>query len=208
MLVGGDLDDKSSEEAEDNKVRDDERGGGADGMRHNENVAEDRIKIDKQEEAMLDLLQLCQDAGTSLQFFDKLVAILRWHGKKGFHIRRASKWQNFLDKLRKKMSCPRRTIIQVGPCQVPKFDLLEQIIDSLKSVVFDDVRNLCVNLNPEERFLMCQATAADCFLEVHGSKWHRTRDQELVNNHNLKFRLPLMFYIDEMGTNTFQRHPL
>jgi hypothetical protein len=54
--------------------QDDERDGdgepGTDGIGHDEEDAEDRIEIDEQEEAMLDLFQHCQDAGTSLQFFD------------------------------------------------------------------------------------------------------------------------------------------
>jgi hypothetical protein len=44
------------------------------------------IELDAQEQAMLDLLQLCQDARTSLQFFDNLVTTLRCHGRKGFDI--------------------------------------------------------------------------------------------------------------------------
>jgi hypothetical protein len=211
MLGGESADERSREEEEDNEMRDDERdaGVGADGMRHGNNeAAEARIETDDQEEAMLDLLWLCQDAGTSLQFFDKLVSALRRHGKKGFDIRRASKWETFLDNLRKKTSCPRPAIIQVGPHQVPKFDLLEQIVDLLKSVIFNDAGNLCINLDPEERFSACQATPANCFVEVHGSKWHRTTDQQFVKDHDLEFLLPLMFHIDETGTDAFQRHPL
>jgi hypothetical protein len=64
------------------------------------------------------------------------------------------------------------------------------------------------NLDPEERFLTRQATAADCFVKVHGSKWHRTTDQEFANDHDLKFLLPLMFHINQTGTDAFQRHPL
>jgi hypothetical protein len=85
VMLGGESDDKRSQGEEDNKMQDNERdaGVGADGMRHDKSeAAEARIEKDDQEEAMLDLLQLCQDAGTSLQFFDKLVAILRRHGKK------------------------------------------------------------------------------------------------------------------------------
>jgi hypothetical protein len=113
-----------------------------------EEDGDDMIPMDAQEQAMLDLLLLCQDEGTSLKFFDTLVTLLRRHGKKGFDIRKASRRQTFLDNLRKKISCPRPIIAQVGPHQVPKFNLLEQIIDLLKSVIFDDVGNLCVNLSP------------------------------------------------------------
>ena len=38
-----------------------------------ENEVEDVVELNPQEEAMLDMLQLCQGEGTSLQFFDKLV---------------------------------------------------------------------------------------------------------------------------------------
>ena len=81
---------------------------------------------------MLDLLKLCQEAGTSLEFFDNLVTTLRRHGKKGFDIRKASKRQTFLDNLRKKIACPRPIIVSVGSHQVPKFHLLDQISDLLQ----------------------------------------------------------------------------
>ena len=204
-------DERSSVAEEVNENGDIERdeGVGAEGLRDDQNdTAEAGIEIDDQEEAMLELLQLCQDAGTTLLFFDKLVAILRRHGKKGFDIRKASKRQTFLDNLRKKISCPRPIIVQVGPHQVPKFDLLEQITDLLKSVIFDDVGNLCVNLDQEERFAPYEATPADCFVEVHGSRWHQTTDQQFVKDHDLEFLLPLMLHTDETGTDAFQRHPL
>jgi hypothetical protein len=59
-----------------------ERGGGADRMWQVENEAEDGIKTDEQEQAMPDSLQLCLDEGSSLQLFNKRVAILCGHGKK------------------------------------------------------------------------------------------------------------------------------
>ena len=67
---------------EDDKILQDEE---VDSL-HEENGLEDMIELDAQEQAMLDLLQLCQDAGTSLQFFDNLVTTLRRHGRKGFYI--------------------------------------------------------------------------------------------------------------------------
>jgi hypothetical protein len=209
-VLGGDFQDEQSHLAEDdaeNIQEAKEHGLGPQGM-DTENEAEDVIKIDSQEQAKLDLLQLCQDAGTSLEFFDNLVATLRRHGMKGFDIRKASRRQTFLDNLRKKMSSPRPTIIQVGSHQVPKFDLSEQIKNLLKSVIFDVVGNLCVNISPDERFSTFQATAADCFVEVFASNWCRSTDQEFVTDHDLEFLLPLIFCIDETGTDAFQRHQL
>jgi hypothetical protein len=86
---------------------------------NNKNEADNVIEIDAQEQAMLNSLQLCQDAGTSLQFFGNLVTVLRCQGKKGFDIRKVSRRQTFLDNLQKKTSCPRPAFVQVGPQQVP-----------------------------------------------------------------------------------------
>jgi hypothetical protein len=169
---------------------------------------DDLVELDTQEQAMLDLLKLCQDAGTSLGFFDKLVTALRKHGKKGFDIKKACKRQTFLDGLREKIACPRPVIATVGSHQVPKFNLLEQIIDLLKSILFDDVGNLCVNLPLSERFSRYKATTADSQSEVFASRWYQETHSEFVSDHDLEFLLPLIFYIDETGTDAFQRYPL
>ncbi len=208
VMLGGDLDEERAEVLEDDKNQSDEDDGFSAHSSDPGNGEEDMIELDTQEQAMLDLLQLCQDAGTSLEFFDNLVTTLRHHGRKGFDIRKASKRQTFLDKLRKKISCPRPIITVVGSHQVPKFNLLEQIIDLLKAGLFDDVANLCVNLSPDQRFSTYEATAADSFVEVCASRWYRSTDQEFIKDHDLQFLLPLIFYIDETGTDAFQRYPL
>jgi hypothetical protein len=208
VMLGGDLDEERAEVLEDDKNHSDEDDGFSAHSSDPGNGEDDMIELDTQEQAMLDLLQLCQDAGTSLEFFDNLVTTLRRHGRKGFDIRKASKRQTFLDKLRKKISCPRPIITAVGSHQVPKFNLLEQIIDLLKAGLFDDVANLCVNLSPDQRFSTYEATAADSFVEVCASRWYRSTDQEFIKDHDLQFLLPLIFYIDETGTDAFQRYPL
>jgi hypothetical protein len=63
-MLGRDVHDESRAGEQDNKTQDDERGGEADAMWQVKNEAEDRIKIDKQDQAMLDLLQPRQDEGT------------------------------------------------------------------------------------------------------------------------------------------------
>ncbi len=55
---------------------------------------------------------------------------------------------------------------------------------------------------------MHQATAADCFIKVSASRWHHATDKEFVKDHDLEFLLPLILYIDETGTDAFQRYPL
>jgi hypothetical protein len=167
------------------------------------------VALDAGEEGMLDLLLHCQDGGTSLKFFDGLVTILRRHGRNGFDITKACKRQTFLDELRrKKIPSPRPYITMVQSHQVPKFDLLEQINDLLQSVLFDDVQNLCVNLPLDERFATFNATTADHFVEVCASRWFRSTAQAFVQVRNEEFLLPLIFYIDETGTDANQRYPL
>jgi hypothetical protein len=205
----------TSDQTEDESGEEDE-GGADEAMEDNKRDEKEEdsgerdnlVELDSQEQAMLDLLKLCQDAGTSLGFFDKLVTTLRRHGRKGFNITKASKRQTFLDKLREKIACPRPVIATVRSHQVPKFNLLEQIIDLLKSILFDDVDNLCVNLTPSERFSLYKATATDSFSEVFASRWYRETHSTFVTDGDLEFLLPLIFYIDETGTDAFQRYPL
>jgi hypothetical protein len=82
---------------------------------NNKNEADNVIEIDAQEQAMIDSLQLCQDAGTSLQFFGNLVTVLRCQGKKGFDIRKVSRRQTFLDKPSKKDILPPSRLCSSGP---------------------------------------------------------------------------------------------
>jgi hypothetical protein len=103
-MLGGDLDKERVQVLEDDENPQDEEVCFAD-RSEEENGEEDMIELDVQEQAMLDILQLFQDAGTSLEFFDNLVTTLRCHGRKGFDIRKASKQQTFLDNLQKKISC-------------------------------------------------------------------------------------------------------
>jgi hypothetical protein len=87
--------------------------------------------------------------------------------------------------------------------------------DLLQSVLFDDVANLCVNLSEADRFSKYKATNEDRFVEVFATGWYRSTHQSFVNNHDLdntnhdfEVLMPLIFYIDETGTDAFQRYPL
>jgi hypothetical protein len=87
VMWGGDLVEERAEVLVDDKNSQDEEDGFSDDSSSNlGNGEEDMIELDTQEQAMLDLLQLCQDAGTSLEFFDNIVTTLRCHGRKGFDI--------------------------------------------------------------------------------------------------------------------------
>ena len=46
------------------------------------------------------------------------------------------------------------------------------------------------------------------FVEVCAQKWYKETYAEFVTDPQKQFLLPLIFYIDETGTDVFQRYPL
>ena len=159
--------------------------------------------------ATLDVLKLCHDAGVSLEFYDILFALLRKHSSKNkVDITKLPKRDTFLKSLRSRISSPTPVISQVGNLQVPHFDMLSQIRDLLGSFLFNDLNNLCVNLDPEQRYQVFVATDADKCAEMCAQEWHRQTHHEFITDPQTQFLLPLIFYIDETGTDVFQRYPL
>ena len=159
--------------------------------------------------ATLDVLKLCHNAGCSLEFYDMLFALLRKHSSKNkVDITKLPKRNTFLKHLRTRISSPPPIISQVGNLQVPHFDILSQLRDLLGSFVFNDLNNLCVNMDPEERFNVFVASEDDKFVEVCAQRWYRDTHAEFIKDSKKQFLLPLIFYIDETGTDVFQRYPL
>jgi hypothetical protein len=114
---------------------------------------EPKIKVTPVDCATLDVLKLCHDAGVSLEFYDIPFALLCKHSSKNeVDITKLPKRDTFLKSLRVWISSPIPIVSQVGNLQVPHFDMLPQIRDLLGSFVFNDLSNLCVNLDPEQRY--------------------------------------------------------
>ena len=167
------------------------------------------VKLSPVDCATLDVLKLCHDGGCSLECFDRLFALLRKHSSKnGVDVTKLPKRDTFLKNLRARISSPMPIISQVGNLQVPHFDFLSQIRDLLGSFVFNDLQNLCVNLDPEDRFNVFTASDDDKLVEVCAQKWYKETYAEFVTDPQKQFLLPLIFYIDETGTDVFQRYPL
>jgi hypothetical protein len=167
------------------------------------------VKLSPVDCATLDVLKLCHDAGVSLEFYDILFALLRKHSSKNqVDITKLPKRETFLKSLRARISSPMPIISQVGNLQVPHFNILSQIRDLLGSFVFNDLNNLCVNLDTEERYHVFVATDDDKFVEMCAQNWYKQTCAEFVTDPQKQFLLPLIFYIDETGTDVFQRYPL
>jgi len=167
------------------------------------------IRLTPVDRATLDVLKLCHDAGVSLEFYDILFALLRKHSTKNkVDVTKLPKRATFLKNLRARVASPTPIISQVGNLQVPHFDILSQIRDLLGSFVFNDVDNLCVNKDPAQRYNVFAATNDDRYVEMCAQEWYQRTYQEFIKDPKKQFLLPLIFYVDETGTDVFQRYPL
>ena len=177
---------------------------------HKENPTDEpTVNLSPVDCATLDVLKLCHDAGCSLEFYDILFALLRKHASKNqVDVTKLPKRETFLKKLRARISSPMPSISQVGNLQVPHFDILSQIRDLFGSFVFNDINNLCVNMDLEQRYNVFVGSEDDKFVEVCAQKWYEETYAEFVTDPQRQFLLPLIFYIDETGTDVFQRYPL
>jgi hypothetical protein len=86
--------------------------------------------------------------------------LLRKHSSKHkVDVTKLPKSNSFLKSLRARISSPLPSVSQVGNfLQVPHFNMLLQICDLLGSFVFDNANNLCVNVDPEQRYELFVAT--------------------------------------------------
>jgi hypothetical protein len=170
---------------------------------------ESHIILSPMDCATLDVLKLCHAAGVSLEFYDILFALLRKHSSKNkVDITKLPKRDTFLKSLRSRISSPPPLISQVGNLQVPHFDILSQIRDLLGSFIFNDLNNLCVNMDPQQRYKVFAATEDDKYVEMCAQEWYQQTYAEFIQDPQTQFLLPLIFYIDETGTDVFQRYPL
>jgi hypothetical protein len=159
--------------------------------------------------ATLDVLKLCHEAGVSLEFYDIVFALLRKHSSKNkVDITKLPKRDTFLKSLRARISLPVPIVSQVDRLQVPHFDMLLQTRNLLRSLIFNNLNNLCVNTDPEQRHKVFVATDDDKHVEMCAQEWCQQTHQEFITDPQKQFLLPLMFHIDETGTDVFQGHPL
>ena len=173
---------------------------------NNTNSGDDpEISLTSVDCATLDVLKLCHDVGVSLEFYDILFALLRKHSSKNkVDVTKLPKRDTFLKSLRERISSPIPIITQVGNLQVPHFDMLSQIRDLLGSFIFNDLNNLCVNIDPEQRYKVFVATDDDKYVEMCAQEWYQQTCREYITDPEKQFLLPLIFYIDETGTDVFQ----
>jgi hypothetical protein len=160
--------------------------------------------------ATVDVLKLCHDGGVSLKFYDNLFATLqKCTSKNKVDVTKVPKHDTFLKSLRARISSPPPIISQASNLQVLHFDFLAQTRDLLGTFFFNNLNNLCVNMEPERRHHVFVATNDDKYVEMCTREWCQQTYAEFIKDpKNKQHVLPLMFYIDETGPDVFQRCPL
>ena len=140
--------------------------------------------------------------------------LLRKLSKDGFDVSRSPSCRKFfLKNLRKKMgnhASPIPTSVKVPSSTliVPKFSLMDQIMDIVSSPTFQDINNLVVNGDPETRFHKYITPIGQEQLEVHSARWYQETYDMMVTNPETDLLFPIQIYTDATPTDAMQRFPL
>jgi hypothetical protein len=159
---------------------------------NNNSKDESTVILSPMDCATLDVLKLCHDAGVSLEFYGNLFALLRKHSSKNkVDITKLPKRDTFLKTLRARISSPTPIISQVGNLQVPHFDVLSQIRDLLGSFIFNDLNNLCVNMDPAHRYKIFAPADDDKYVEMCAQEWYQQTYAEFIKEIGRSNQVPL-----------------
>jgi len=172
-------------------------------------TVEEDVDLSDLEKASLDLILLCDDSGARRGFYNDLLAFLRRLRKKRVDITQAKGRETFVKVLEEKVKSPKPRSKKVGGRDVIYFPFLESLRDLLRSATFDDVHNLCVNTEEQDRFKRFQPSTDQDIGEIMSKRWSReTQDQMEDFDPDLDFFLAVMLYGDKTGTDVNQRYPL
>ena len=124
--------------------------------------------------AMVDLIQCCNKAGTPVKFLDEFLIILKRHLRAGFDIHKAPSRANFMSRLRLRFASPKATaVISPSGVLVPKFSLLDQLVDLLASSYFQDISCCAVNMDTTIRYHQYIPAEEEGNGEVLCADWYR-----------------------------------
>lgn len=166
--------------------------------------------------AMVELIQCCNQARTSIKFLDVFLGILKRHIHNGFDINKAPKRSNFMAQLRQRIPCPKATpIVSPSGVLIPKFSLQQQLEDLLSSAYFQDIDCCAVNGDSSIRFQQYIPAEEEGIGEVLGADWYRRTYVAKVGDsptyldpisgmiyHNWLF--PLCVYNDKTGVGAME----
>jgi len=111
-------------------------------------VSQEDVSFTNDEQAMLDIISLCDSSGARRGFYDDLLSLLRRLDKKGFSIKRAKGRSKFVSLMKEKVYVPNPQTTRLHGRTVVKFSFMDMVRDLLRTSKFDSIANLCVNLEP------------------------------------------------------------
>jgi len=166
---------------------------------------------------MIELIELCMRAGTSIKFVDDLLKLLRKHTKLGFDILKTPKRANFMRRLRTLVPHPRTYHVTTSSgLAVHKFDFLAQVKDLLSSDIFQSLDKCTVNADPSIRFHQYISPEYEGYSEVANGQWYKTTHNQKVGVENTFYHhpetnqtytnwlVPLIFYVDKTGVGAME----
>lgn len=175
-------------------------------------VVEDDVVLTDLETATLQLLMLCDASGARRGLYDEILTLLRRFRKKKLDITKAKGREAYVKVLEKKIKTPKPKATKVGGRDVIHFSFLESLRDLLRSTTFDNVSNLCVNTEVEERFNRFQPATDQDIGEIMSKRWASESQDEMegMDDFDPQFDLflAIMMYGDKTGTDVNQRYPL
>jgi hypothetical protein len=167
--------------------------------------------------AMVDLIQCCNNAGTSIKFLDEILRTLKKHVKKGFDVLKAPKRSNFMEKLRARLGAPNAEIVASSHgYMVPRFDFLEQVLDLFSTPYFQDPASCCLNADELIRFLQYVPPEDEGDSEVMGAQWARQTFAQVMERMGrtytdpdtgivyINFFCPVIGYNDKTGVGAME----
>ena len=181
----------------------------------------------------LELLKLCDDAGVSREFYDKLTKTITKYTEpigdtSPVTMSRLKTRETFTSALCKRYKTPEPEVVKVAlethfkeedisrkqrlrdHAYVVRFDFKEQLLDLLSDTeIFGNKDNLCINNGIVERWEPYRPPDVQENLdEVFNGRWYQETVRVECTNRDGKqlFFMPITIYVDKTGTDAFQRH--
>ena len=129
------------------------------------------VDFSELEIATLELLSLCDRSGARRGFYDELLTLLRRFRRDKIDISRAKGRNSFVGIVSKKVKAPKAKTTVIQGRKVVYFPFFHCFRDLLRSSVFDDANNLCVNEDKDDRFKPFVPTSNKDIGEVMAKRW-------------------------------------
>lgn len=171
-----------------------------------------------EEQMGVELMYLCRDAHVSLKYYNYFLQWAKKYVDKSVNLRKVPSRKRLLRILKETFSLTPPQLVNVGMHGeiLPMYDILDQLIDLLKSPYFQSTDNICVNEDETIMFQQYTPTCEDGISEVTCSSWYTATYEKIFRDMSPTFTdpetnieyhnwlLPLIFYNDKTGTTAME----